>query len=49
MHRGLRALLTDVPYVLSTQLGILQRDAAYAFVAGLLREGVRIVPVADPE
>ena len=36
----LRAVLTDVPYVLSTQLGILGRDAAFAFVAGLLRAGV---------
>ncbi len=35
----LRAVLTDVPYVLSAQLGILQRDAAYGFVAGLLHAG----------
>jgi hypothetical protein len=37
---ALRAVLTDVPYVLSTQLGILPRDATCAFVAGLLRAGV---------
>ncbi len=36
----LRAVLTDVPYVLSTQLGILPRDATYAFVTDLLRAGV---------
>ncbi len=36
----LRAVLTDVPYVLSTQLGILPRDATYAFITDLLRAGV---------
>jgi len=40
MRVVLRALLTDVPYVLSTQLGILDRDATLAFVGGLLRAGV---------
>ncbi|MEP6561697.1 MAG: TetR/AcrR family transcriptional regulator, partial [Nakamurella sp.] len=49
MRIVVRAMLADVPYVLSTQLGILERDAAYDFVAGLLREGVGIVPAADPE
>jgi hypothetical protein len=44
---ALRAVLTDVPYVLSTQLGILQRDATLAFVAGLLRAGVG-APSANP-
>jgi AcrR family transcriptional regulator len=44
---AVRAMLADVPYVLSTQLGILGRDAAYDFVAGLLREGVGIVAVPD--
>jgi AcrR family transcriptional regulator len=43
----LRAVLTDVPYVLSTQLGILPREATTAFVAGLLRAGVG-APSADP-
>jgi len=43
----LRAVLTDVPYVLSTQLGILPREATTAFVAGLLRAGVG-TPSADP-
>ena len=37
----LRAILTDVPYVLSTQLGILPRETTLAFVTGLLRAGVR--------
>jgi len=46
---AVRAMLADVPYVLSTQLGILERDAAYDFVAGLLREGVGIVSVAGPQ
>jgi AcrR family transcriptional regulator len=46
---AVRAILADVPYVLSTQLGILERDAAYDFVAGLLREGVGIVSVAGPQ
>ena len=36
----LRALLTDVPYVLSVQLEILGRAATCAFIAGLLRSGV---------
>jgi ABC-type enterobactin transport system permease subunit len=43
----LRAVLTDVPYVLSTQLGILPREATTAFLAGLLRAGVG-APSADP-
>jgi AcrR family transcriptional regulator len=47
MRIALRAVLTDVPYVLSTQLGILQRDATLAFVAGLLRAGVG-APSANP-
>ena len=38
----LRAVLTDVPYVLFAQLGILQRDAAYGFVAALLHAGVGV-------
>ena len=36
----LRAVLTDVPYVLSAQLGILDRDATCAFIGGLLAAGV---------
>ena len=40
MQVVLRAVLTDVPYVLSTQLGILRARATCAFVAGLLRAGV---------
>jgi AcrR family transcriptional regulator len=40
MRIVVRAVLTDVPYVLSTQLGILERDAAYGFIAGLLRAGL---------
>ena len=36
----LRAVLTDVPYALSVQLGILPRDATCAFVAGLLAAGL---------
>ena len=40
MRVVLRAVLTDVPFVLSTQLGILPRDATYAFVTDLLRAGV---------
>jgi AcrR family transcriptional regulator len=46
----LRAVLIDVPYVLSAQLGILHRDAAYGFVAGLLHagSGVRRSPSAVP-
>ena len=47
MRIVLRAVLTDVPYVLSTQLGILPREATTAFVAGLLRAGVG-TPSADP-
>ena len=43
----LRAVLTDVPYVLSTQLGILPRETTLAFVTGLLRAGVRS-PALDP-
>ena len=40
--------LTDVPYVLSTQLGILPRETTCAFVAGLLRAGLgRARPSAD--
>jgi AcrR family transcriptional regulator len=35
----LRAVLTDVPYALSAQLGILPRDATCAFVSGLLAAG----------
>lgn len=38
----LRAVLTDVPYVLSTQLGLLPRDATYAFVTDLLRAGIGV-------
>jgi AcrR family transcriptional regulator len=45
----LRAVLTDVPYVLSTQLGILPRNAALAFVAGLLRAGVRPSALGQPD
>ncbi|HEY5880034.1 MAG TPA: TetR/AcrR family transcriptional regulator [Nakamurella sp.] len=37
---ALRAVLTDVPYVLSTQLGILPRSDSAGFVAGLLRAGL---------
>jgi len=40
MRVVLRAVLSDVPYVLSIQLGILPRDAACAVVGGLLRAGV---------
>ncbi len=47
MRIVLRAVLTDVPYVLSTQLGILPREATCAFVAGLLRAGVG-APSAEP-
>jgi AcrR family transcriptional regulator len=47
MRIVLRAVLTDVPYVLSTQLGILPREATCAFVAGLLRAGVG-APSIDP-
>ena len=47
LHVVLRAVLTDVPYVLSAQLGILERDAAYGFVAGLLHAGLGI-PRAAP-
>ena len=36
----LRAVLTDVPYALSVQLGILPRDATCDFVAGLLAAGL---------
>ncbi len=39
-HVVLRAVLTDVPYVLSAQLGILEREHASAFVADLLRASV---------
>jgi AcrR family transcriptional regulator len=45
----LRAVLTDVPYVLSTQLGILPRAATYAIVADLLRAGVGAPAFAAPE
>ena len=38
----LRAVLTDVPYVLFAQLGILHRDGAYGFVAALLHAGVGV-------
>ncbi len=47
MRIVLRAVLTDVPYVLSTQLGILPRETTLAFVTGLLRAGVRS-PALDP-
>ena len=47
MRIVLRAVLTDVPYVLSTQLGILPREATCAFVTGLLRAGVG-APALDP-
>jgi len=46
MRIVLRAVLTDVPYVLSTQLGILPRETALGFVTGLLRGGVR-APALD--
>jgi AcrR family transcriptional regulator len=49
MRIAVRAILADVPYVLSTQLGILERDAAYDFVAGLLREGVGTGPAPADE
>ncbi len=48
MHVVLRAILTDVPYVLSTQLGIVQRDAAYGFVAGLLHAGIGAPGCVNP-
>ncbi len=43
---ALRAVLTDVPYVLTTQLAILPRSASSGFVAGLLRAGLGIAPAA---
>jgi hypothetical protein len=48
MQVVLRAVLTDVPFVLSTQLGILPRDATYAFVTDLLRAGVGAPSFAGP-
>lgn len=44
MSVALRAVLTDVPYVLSTQLAILPRAAASGFVAALLRAGLGVGP-----
>lgn len=44
MTVAVRAVLTDVPYVLSTQLEILPRSAACGFVAGLLRAGMGVAP-----
>lgn len=44
MRVALRAVLTDVPYVLTTQLAILPRSATCGFVAALLRAGLRIAP-----
>jgi AcrR family transcriptional regulator len=44
----LRAVLNDVPFVLSMQLGILSRDATVAFVTGLLRAGVRAPSLEQP-
>lgn len=41
MQIVVRAALTDVPYVLSTQLGILPRETTLEFVTALLRAGVR--------
>lgn len=49
MRIVLRAVLTDVPFVLSTQLGILERDAACGFVAGLLRAGVGTPAGGQPD
>jgi AcrR family transcriptional regulator len=46
MRVVLRAVLTDVPYVLSTQLGILPRSDSSGFVTGLLRAGLRAAPPA---
>jgi AcrR family transcriptional regulator len=40
MRVAIRAVLTDVPYVLSTQLGILPRSTSCAFITGLLRAGL---------
>jgi AcrR family transcriptional regulator len=48
MQVVLRAVLTDVPYVLSAQLGILHRDAAYGFVAGLLHAGAGVPGAVTP-
>jgi hypothetical protein len=42
MTVAFRAFLTDVPYVLSTQLAILPRSASCGFVAGLLRAGLGV-------
>lgn len=42
MTVALRAALTDVPYVLSTQLDILPRSTSCGFVAGLLRAGLGV-------
>jgi hypothetical protein len=39
---ALRAVLTDVPYVLSTQLAIIPRSDSAGFVAGLLRAGLGV-------
>jgi len=40
MRVALRAVITDVPFVLSTQLAILPRSATSEFVARLLRAGL---------
>ncbi len=47
MRVAIRAVLTDVPYVLTTQLGILPRSASCGFVAALLRAGLRPGPPAS--
>ena len=49
MRAVLRAVLSDVPYVLSTQLGILPRDATCAVVGGLLRAGVGASAVSQSD
>jgi AcrR family transcriptional regulator len=49
MQVVVRAILTDVPYVLSTQLGILERDATFAYVIGLLSEGVGAPAAGRPD
>lgn len=43
MRVTLRAVITDVPFVLSTQLAILPRSDAAEFVAQLLRAGLGVV------
>jgi len=40
MRVALRAVLTDVPYALSTQSGVLPRSDSAGFVAGLLRSAL---------